>query len=154
MTDQRAPIAGWYPDPENPGAERWWNGSSWSDHRRTPDSAAVAAPAGQQSTPAVPPPIVEAQQPPADGLAIAGFVVSLAGIVIGWFTLALPGIVGAILSGVALHRIKQRERAGIPVGGRGLAIAGLVIGCVTTGLMLVGFVLYIVMLMFAFAAFR
>lgn len=27
---------GYYPDPENPGVERWWNGQGWSDTRRYP----------------------------------------------------------------------------------------------------------------------
>src|SRR3954468_1435705 len=26
--------AGWYPDPEEPTAERWWNGSQWTSHHR------------------------------------------------------------------------------------------------------------------------
>lgn len=35
------PDPGYYPDPENPGMERWWNGQGWSDARRytqTPES--------------------------------------------------------------------------------------------------------------------
>lgn len=28
------PDPGYYPDPENPGMERWWNGQGWSDARR------------------------------------------------------------------------------------------------------------------------
>lgn len=28
------PNPGYYPDPENPGMERWWNGQGWSDSRR------------------------------------------------------------------------------------------------------------------------
>jgi hypothetical protein len=51
-----------------------------------------------------------------DGLAIAGFVLSL-----------LIPIVGLVLSAIALGRIKKRNS-----GGRGLATAGLIIGIVFT----------------------
>ncbi|MFJ1981435.1 DUF2510 domain-containing protein [Streptomyces albogriseolus] len=37
------PPPGWYPDPHAPHLERWWDGTSWTDHRRTP--AAASAPA-------------------------------------------------------------------------------------------------------------
>lgn len=43
------PAAGWYPDAQNPGWRRWWNGSAWTD-RRERDAAAnpqrPSAPAG------------------------------------------------------------------------------------------------------------
>lgn len=26
--------AGWYPDPDEPGRQRWWDGELWSEHRR------------------------------------------------------------------------------------------------------------------------
>jgi Protein of unknown function (DUF2510) len=29
-----APVAGWYPDPENPQMARYWDGSQWTDDRR------------------------------------------------------------------------------------------------------------------------
>ncbi|MGN6327168.1 DUF2510 domain-containing protein [Pseudolysinimonas sp.] len=54
MTDSSQPIAGWYPDPENAAAERWWDGAAWSDHRR-PSTVAPAAPA-TPSAPEVPVP--------------------------------------------------------------------------------------------------
>lgn len=30
-------VAGWYADPQNPNAERWWNGSQWTSHTRAAD---------------------------------------------------------------------------------------------------------------------
>lgn len=30
------PPPGWYPDPAAPATERWWDGSAWTEHRRTP----------------------------------------------------------------------------------------------------------------------
>jgi hypothetical protein len=70
MSDPNAqPIAGWYPDPENEAGDRWWNGATWSDHRRarnagpgwapaagaTPAAASVAAPAPGIPVPPVAP---------------------------------------------------------------------------------------------------
>jgi hypothetical protein len=46
MSDPNAlPIAGWYPDPENEAGDRWWNGATWSDHRRPRNAPAGWAPA-------------------------------------------------------------------------------------------------------------
>ncbi|MFG2647613.1 DUF2510 domain-containing protein [Streptomyces sp. NPDC048436] len=36
-----SPPPGWYPDPSAPTAqpvERWWDGSAWTEHRRTPEA--------------------------------------------------------------------------------------------------------------------
>ncbi|MET7360312.1 DUF2510 domain-containing protein [Streptomyces sp. NPDC005562] len=32
---------GWYPDPAAPSVERWWDGTAWTEHRRTPEYAQV-----------------------------------------------------------------------------------------------------------------
>ncbi|MEU5363661.1 DUF2510 domain-containing protein [Streptomyces sp. NPDC005925] len=38
------PPPGWYRDPSGPHLERWWDGTAWTDHRRTPEATAVPAP--------------------------------------------------------------------------------------------------------------
>lgn len=35
------PPPGWYRDPSYPLAERWWDGSAWTDHRRQPGTVPV-----------------------------------------------------------------------------------------------------------------
>lgn len=51
------PPADWYPDPEVPGQQRYWDGSQWTEHRApgTPATPAASTPAGggdwQASTP-------------------------------------------------------------------------------------------------------
>ncbi|HWL00831.1 MAG TPA: DUF4190 domain-containing protein [Microbacteriaceae bacterium] len=64
---------------------------------------------------------------PWNGLAIAGFVISLVPYL--WW-------LGAILSGVALSQVKRTGEQG-----RGLALAGLIIGCVLTGIVLLVFLM-------------
>jgi hypothetical protein len=34
LMDESRLVAGWYADPRNPNAERWWNGSQWTSHTR------------------------------------------------------------------------------------------------------------------------
>lgn len=59
------------------------------------------------------------QQPKTNGLAIAGFVCAI----VGWFCCGITSLIGLVLSIVALLQIKNRQE-----GGKGLAIAGIVIG--------------------------
>ncbi|MBO1331746.1 DUF2510 domain-containing protein [Streptomyces sp. VRA16 Mangrove soil] len=42
MSSPSAPPPGWYPDPKAPSTERWWDGVSWTDHRRQPGAAPAA----------------------------------------------------------------------------------------------------------------
>ena len=44
-TGDRAPAAGWYPDPQGAGGQRWWDGTTWTEHVHPP---AGAAPGGAQ----------------------------------------------------------------------------------------------------------
>lgn len=58
-----------------------------------------------------------------NGLAIAGFVVSLVSLFINFW--GIVGLVGTILSAVGLSHVKKTN------SGKGLAIAGLVIGIIS-----------------------
>lgn len=73
-----------------------------------------------------------------NGLAIASLSTSIAGVVLGiplaifcYIGLLIP-IVGAVLGAVALSQIKRTNQHG-----RGLAIAGIAVGAVTTAVLLV-----------------
>ena len=78
------------------------------------------------------------------GQATAGFVLSLVGFLTGWVlpVVTVPVmVVGLVLSAVALKRCREGF-----AGGRGLAIAGLVLG-------ILGLVLEVVMVVFLLAFF-
>jgi len=47
------PSQGWYEDPYDPNAERWWDGSAWSEHVRPVVFSAPAVPAGWYEDPHV-----------------------------------------------------------------------------------------------------
>ena len=67
-----------------------------------------------------------------EGFAVAGFVCSLVGFV---FAGIILGILGIIFSAIALKKIKNNPET---KKGRGLAIAGLVMGIVVLGLTIIG----------------
>jgi len=46
MTDPTTPTvpAGWYPDPDVPGGQRWWSGIEWTEYRTPPAASPQYAP--------------------------------------------------------------------------------------------------------------
>ncbi|MFG2468013.1 DUF2510 domain-containing protein [Streptomyces canus] len=70
---------GWYPDPNAPHLERWWDGTAWTDHRRAPEGPGPPRSAGGASGRAK-----------AVALTTSG-VVLVAAIVSGAFALARDG---------------------------------------------------------------
>jgi hypothetical protein len=127
------PPANWYPAPDDPSRERWWNGAEWSDTFRPagPQAPVPPVPTYGQPLPYTP---NYAAQPygaavPKNGLAIAGLIVSIVSLLIGIYGLAC--ITGIVLSGLGLSRARQMEAAGGVAVGKSAATAGVVVGIIS-----------------------
>lgn len=127
-----------YPGPPPPQPEQsTYQSPSFYGPRPT---AGVPQGYPQYPQPVPPAPYAAYQPPPSNGFAIASFVTSL----VGTFLLfGISGIVGIVLGIIALGRSKETEGAG-----RGLAIAGIVIGTLQWVLLAVVVVIFVL----AFAA--
>ena len=100
-----AAPAGWYPDPERPGQQRYWDGSRWTDYRHDPAL-------GPQTVVHLPP-------SKTNGMAIASLVL---GIVWLWW---LGSVLALVFGYVGKSQI---DRSGGRETGRGMAVAGIVLG--------------------------
>jgi len=124
-----APAAGDFPWQEAPGGqpEAGW-GPPEGDRRNDPPPQ---APTGQGTGSAV---------PPGNGMAVAGFVLSILALILCWLSLIdLIFVVPAIVfSAIGLRRSNRQARPH-----RGLAIAGLSIALVAAVIMIVLTIIYI-----------
>ncbi|GAA4476126.1 DUF4190 domain-containing protein [Phytohabitans houttuyneae] len=77
--------------------------------------------------------------PPTNGMAIAALVCSLAGI-----ATCISAPVGAILGHIARKQIRERGE-----GGDGLALAGIIVGWILTGLLVLVIAFYVVIIILA-----
>jgi glycerol-3-phosphate acyltransferase PlsY len=77
--------------------------------------------------------------PPTNGLAVASLILSLVGL-----ASCITAPVGAILGHVARRQIRERGE-----GGEGMATAGIIVGWILTGLLLLLIAFYVVIIIFA-----
>jgi hypothetical protein len=127
------PIAGWYPDPEIPGQDRWWDGTTWSETRRASDAARGAASAPVAPQQAAPPPA--AAPVVRNNAALIGLILSLSGFLL---PLVINSFAGGIVSIVGLRRSTQLAATGSSSSGRGMSIAGILVGFIWGGICLIG----------------
>ena len=121
----------WLPPETQPG-------SGWMS---TGERAPVERP--WQAPPPPPQPYARSAQPP--GLAIASLVIGLIGVMVGLLCwMPVPGIVAVILGIIALRQMKTNPN---PTG-RGLAIAGIVMGSVNLAFFGFGILWFILSLVF------
>ena len=148
-----ATPAGWYPDPEQPGGERYWNGSLWTEDRRpattagapgTPSAfdpqpqyaATPAAPAGYAAYGAPTP----QYKYPSSQMAGWGLGVSIVGLVFVCCGGVLLSIPGAVMGWVHMKGVERGER---DPGTKGLGTAAFVVG-LSGSLLFVPFVIYFI----------
>ena len=107
VRETESPPAGYYPDPQNPAVERWWDGTAWA---ASPEMPAVY----------VAPRVEEPVGPPRNNqFAMASMVLS-----ISW-VFFIGSILGVIFGHLAMQQIAESEGREV---GRGNALIGLIVG--------------------------
>jgi hypothetical protein len=90
-----------------------------------------------------PPPVFVNVARPTSGLATASLVLGIVGVLGGWCMFGIPCILAVVFGHAALPATKDGT-----VGGRGMAVAGLVLGYI----LVVPMIIFTVMLFFGMAA--
>lgn len=112
VRETQPPPAGYYPDPQNPAVERWWDGTAWAASPEMPPVNVSPA----HVSPAVDVPV----GPPRNNqFALASLVLS-----ISW-VFFIGSILGVIFGHLAMQQIRESEGREV---GRTNAMIGLVVG--------------------------
>ena len=163
------PVAGWYTDPTEADAVRYWDGNAWTNHTApAPSAQAVptvptgyAQPAAPQAQYSVgyaaqpqptyfpnnsqplyyPQPQYVVPVPAKNSKATRALVWGLISIVINPF--ALPSILAIVFGAQARRVADDMERAGLPNSRRGRATSAMVVGIVGAALFVVWMFFYL-----------
>lgn len=126
--------AGWYEDPEDPSAQRYWDGQEWTPHRKRDLASRTTQPQTPQSATPAPPPAAQQAPPPTGAqppaaprgklgvskvafvLAGLGLVLAVAALVAGRVELGsfLPGIGLVAAIGVIAAFFTLRSQRSVP----------------------------------------
>lgn len=131
------PSGGYQPPGDYPPPGSYPPASGYPPPGGYPPPAAFPPPAGYPPVGAYPPPGYPAGYPPptgTNGLAIASLVLSLLGLT----CYGVTSVIGVILGIVAMNQVKQSGQEG-----RGMALAGVIIGGVSIALWVIGIILYV-----------
>lgn len=82
---------------------------------------------------------------PTSGLATTSLICGIAGVVLFWAVVPLIASIVAVITG---HLALRQTKANPAIGGRGMAIAGLIMGYVMIGLLAIGIIMTIVSFVF------
>ena len=116
--------AGWYHDPAGSANMRWWDGYRWSDHLAPANAVGIGAKDDSWTALDY---LVPTARNSASRALFWGIFAQFANIVF-----LIPGIIAIISGAIGLSRANRLAREGLPPKGRGLSIAGLVLGIVAT----------------------
>jgi hypothetical protein len=75
-------------------------------------------------------------QPTTNGMAIASLILGIVGLLLGWLILFIPNILAIVFGHIASSQIKHAQGAQT---GRGMAIAGMVMGYIIVAVGFIGF---------------
>jgi hypothetical protein len=102
----QATPPGWYPDPQDPYTQRYWDGTQWTENRS---------------------PVAQQAGPPTNGKATASLVLGIV------FLCGIGSILALVFGHQAKNEIQASNGT---QGGEGMATAGIILGWIGIGLAL------------------